>query len=988
MGRPRDPVLLAYLAFVATMPFAVPAVAVGGTFVQVSDVFLAVAYGGTVLRAVRTRSPAPAAPLLAGALYLGVLLASLVAADSVVPSRLLKLSANASLVLLPWLTVRTLDGPDALAWTVRAWIGGTLAATAVGLVGIAVFAVSPQTGRDLFVCTYGRLPELPVPRICPPSRNPNLLASYLAASLPLLLACGRLALPRRAQHAAAGAVGIVGLSTLSTGIGGIGLGAGVTAVGLGRRRGWPRALRRAALAGGLFVAIGFAVATVGHLVPRGEGHVPVGGRDLHLLKGTRVGTWLGAAATVRDNPVLGIGYGELVGGRPPLSRWLAGDVLDAWRDPPPRNRDAHDVWLSVAGQAGLVGLAAFLLLLGVVLRGLSPAPGPWTEPLSDLPLAVVGGLVGALLFHGLFVSAEEFRHVWALLGLGAATTAVRRASAPPLAGTGARGHPEPVSEAGTGRRGPRSGRRIGPHGAVAGVAGGAAALLVAAVVSLALPVVPFPPVAVAEALVRVTPGPVATFFIELLGHWALRLAVIGVALGFLALSALLGWALPEVARRLGGRPGVAAALLGLPPVVLAVAVLEERPGSVGRLAYAVALLPALAGGALAAARSHGRMAVGRAAPDLGRAGEAPGRPAAPPDRGVTTRREALRAGLVGGAGLLLGWSGLGRLLFPGEDPGDRPLRIRVSPASRPTPAPADAAFEDIPGLAAEVTPNRLHYVVDTAIVDPVVDEEGWALEVDGLVDRTLSIPYDELLSMPAVEQYVTLECISNEVGGSLVSTARWTGIPVAHVLEWAGIGDGAVEVVFRSVDGYSDSITLEQAMRPTSIVAVGMNGRTLPRAHGFPARLLVPGIYGMKQPKWLGRVEVVDRPYTGYWEQRGWSKGAVVKTMSRIDTPWDGEAIGGPVTIAGVAFAGTRGVERVEVSTDGGATWADAELKAALSPTAWRLWRFPFVPEPEGPWDLAARATDGEGRTQTQIVRPPHPDGASGYHEVTLRPAP
>jgi DMSO/TMAO reductase YedYZ molybdopterin-dependent catalytic subunit len=203
---------------------------------------------------------------------------------------------------------------------------------------------------------------------------------------------------------------------------------------------------------------------------------------------------------------------------------------------------------------------------------------------------------------------------------------------------------------------------------------------------------------------------------------------------------------------------------------------------------------------------------------------------------------------------------------------------------------------------------------------------------------------------------------------------------MGDLLARAGVRPGAVEVVSSSIGGYSDSITLAQAMRPTTLLAFGMDGHVLPRAHGFPARLLVPGLYGMKQPKWLEAIEVADRPYVGYWEQRGWIKAAVVKTTSRIDG--GGVVSGGPM-IAGVAFAGDRGVSKVEVSADGGRTWEVAELEPALSGFTWRRWRLSVTDTAHGT-EYQVRATDGLGVLQPSVVAPPHPSGASGYDLRTV----
>jgi DMSO/TMAO reductase YedYZ molybdopterin-dependent catalytic subunit len=512
--------------------------------------------------------------------------------------------------------------------------------------------------------------------------------------------------------------------------------------------------------------------------------------------------------------------------------------------------------------------------------------------------------------------------------------------------------------------------RAGPGaGAVAGLVSASAALAISAVVHTLIPPIPFPPMAVAQAVIRGAPGGVDAFFISNLQHAARPAAVIGAGVGLLVAGTLLGLLLPWLRRLLGGRTEVAAAVLALP--LLAVAVLTFRPatGDVGRFLYALALVPIFAASVWLGVVAFRRVAEGRAERD--------------PD---ASRREVVRALWVGGAGFLVGWASLGRLVFRRPDPGNTRLaeRGRVSPAPRPTPAPGDAAFGRIAGLTPEVTPNGRFYTVNEELFPPDVDPVTWRLEVRGLVERPFRLSYRELTAMPAVEQYMTLECISNKIGGPLISTAKWTGVRLRDMLERAGVKPGALEVVSSSVDGFSDSVPVDDAMAPETLIAFGMNGMQLPRGHGFPARILVPGYYGMKQPKWLGSVEVVDRPFRGYWEQRGWIKEAVVRTMSRIDTPKRGAEVGGAVTVAGIAFAGDRGISRVEVSADDGATFDDAQLKTPLSELTWRQWRFRFVPTGSGQTTLLVRATDGLGATQTSEVTPPEYSGATGWDGVDV----
>jgi len=213
-------------------------------------------------------------------------------------------------------------------------------------------------------------------------------------------------------------------------------------------------------------------------------------------------------------------------------------------------------------------------------------------------------------------------------------------------------------------------------------------------------------------------------------------------------------------------------------------------------------------------------------------------------------------------------------------------------------------------------------------------------------------------------------------------------VPLRDVLARAGgVGPGAVRVVFHAVGGYSDSLPVAKALEPTTLVAYGMNDRSLPRAHGYPARIIVPGIYGMKNVKWLERIEVVDHDYLGYWQRSGgWDNLAVIKTASRIDVPAELAVVDGPATVAGVAWAGDRGIGRVEVSLDDGRTWTPAVLRRELAPAAWRQWRLPWTPASSGGGRVRVkvRAVDGRGEVQTDRQAPPHPSGASGYHTIEV----
>jgi DMSO/TMAO reductase YedYZ molybdopterin-dependent catalytic subunit len=270
------------------------------------------------------------------------------------------------------------------------------------------------------------------------------------------------------------------------------------------------------------------------------------------------------------------------------------------------------------------------------------------------------------------------------------------------------------------------------------------------------------------------------------------------------------------------------------------------------------------------------------------------------------------------------------------------------------------------------------------IIDPRVEAPSWRLAVTGLVDHPLTLSFQDLQHrFPVVEEYAVLTCISNKVGGNLVGNSIWTGVRLRDVLNQARVKPGAVDLVLRGADSYLDSIPLQRAMDPGVLLAIAQDRKPLRQEHGFPCRLRIPAIYGMKNVKWLQSIELVDSDFIGYWQSRGWNDTAIVHTESRIDVAGeDGSAKRGrPTWIAGIAWAGDRGISKVEVSADGGKTWSEAILKDALGPLAWRLWAYRWTPEEAGGIRVAARATDGTGATQTPRFHDPYPAGASGYPE-------
>ena len=306
-----------------------------------------------------------------------------------------------------------------------------------------------------------------------------------------------------------------------------------------------------------------------------------------------------------------------------------------------------------------------------------------------------------------------------------------------------------------------------------------------------------------------------------------------------------------------------------------------------------------------------------------------------------------------------------------------------------TVADTDAAFRatagegtfEAAGMPEFYTPLDAFYVVSKNIVDPTVAEMDWSLEIGGLVDNPMTLSYSDLLLRDSRDMASTLECISNRVGGTYISNTVWTGFPLKSLLDEAGLQDGVVDIKLEAADGYSESIPLDEAIQEDTMLVYLMDGLPLTDKHGFPARLIVPNIFGMKNVKWITRVEAVAEDFQGYWQERRWSDVATVVTMSRLDIPREGfEAdFGSTVELGGVAFAGDRGISKVEVTTDGGLTWNEADLSEVPSNRTWRLWRYDHAATEPGVRRVAVRATDGDGELQTSEEREPLPDGATGW---------
>jgi DMSO/TMAO reductase YedYZ molybdopterin-dependent catalytic subunit len=365
-----------------------------------------------------------------------------------------------------------------------------------------------------------------------------------------------------------------------------------------------------------------------------------------------------------------------------------------------------------------------------------------------------------------------------------------------------------------------------------------------------------------------------------------------------------------------------------------------------------------------------------------------GAPATAGPGNAARRRFLVEAGALGGLAVVGG--GLGRRMLDNRAGQVASAASTIPQATDPAPTvPADASFA-IDGLTPLIVPNDDFYRIDTALITPAVDIARWNLRVHGMVKTEVTLTFDQLVELPLIERYVTIGCVSNEVGGNLVGNAKWTGVRLSDVLDMAGVQPGATQVVPRSVDGWTAGFPTAWITDPAhprdSMIAVKMNGDPLPPEHGFPARLIVPGLYGyVSATKWLSDIELTTlEAFDAYWVPRGWAKKAPILTQSRIDVPQDGRTVAaGPVVVAGVAWAPDRGIERVEISVDG-RPWQAAAIGTELNPATWVQWKLTWQATP-GSHALEVRATDGTGDVQTADVSRPDPDGARGHHRIGVQ---
>jgi DMSO/TMAO reductase YedYZ molybdopterin-dependent catalytic subunit len=489
---------------------------------------------------------------------------------------------------------------------------------------------------------------------------------------------------------------------------------------------------------------------------------------------------------------------------------------------------------------------------------------------------------------------------------------------------------------------------------------GAGELLAGAIAPAAAPVR-----AVATAIIGSSPGEATRWGIETFGTADKQALQIGIVVVTLVLGGVLGaWS-----RR---RPHRALAGIGALGLVGLVAAATSRAGAVSGTVPGRRWWPALLATVVAVAVAWW----------LRRSLDLLERSITAGDRPVRGRRGFLVG--AGGAGAigLLGWV-LGGRFGRGAPVPDLPS-LKVSSPAPDLPANLDRR---VPGISTWRTSADRFYRIDTALVVPEVDASTWTLTVDGGVDRKLELSYDDLLEFPIIERDYTLLCVSNEVGGPLISSGRWLGVRTRDVLRKAGIRNGADQILSRSVDGMTISTPIGALTDDReAMIAVGLNGEALPRRHGYPARLVTPGLYGfVGATKWLSRMTATT--YAGnvaYWTAQGWATDAPVKTESRIDTPRDGASRGsGDVLIGGVAWAPQRGIRSVEVRIDDG-PWQPAVLGPDANVDYWRQWYLRWPATEAGEHRVTVRATDGTGAVQSSEDVPPFPDGATGYPSIAV----
>ena len=506
---------------------------------------------------------------------------------------------------------------------------------------------------------------------------------------------------------------------------------------------------------------------------------------------------------------------------------------------------------------------------------------------------------------------------------------------------------------------------------LAGLLTGAVALGVAELTAAVTGPNGAPVIAVGETAINLTPVPVKEFAIAHFGTHDKAALVAGILMLLAAFAALIG---VLAVRRLAY--GLAALAVF---AAVGVAAAVSQGGGLN-------VVPTLAGTAVAAATLvlMVRAIRGAARPETAGPVEVTGLAGGPGGKGLERRRFLIVG--AGAAALGVAAGGLGNALLGRFSVASSRAAVRLPGPAVPAPAVPAGTDLRIPGLTPFMTSNASFYRVDTDLVLPQVSPETWTLTIDGMVDRPVELTFAELLKMSLTEADITLVCVSNQVGGTYNGNATWLGVPLAGLLRRAGVRAGADQVLSAATDGMTISTPVAAIMDGrNALLAVGMNGQPLPVAHGFPARMIVPGLYGyVSATKWVTKLTLTTfARQKAYWTQRGYSAQAPVKTESRIDVPKPlSQVKAGRITVAGVAWAPAKGIAKVEVSADNG-PWQQATLAASGGIDTWRQWMWGWDARP-GLHNLRVRATDNSGATQTPRRAYPVPNGASGWDSVVV----
>lgn len=523
----------------------------------------------------------------------------------------------------------------------------------------------------------------------------------------------------------------------------------------------------------------------------------------------------------------------------------------------------------------------------------------------------------------------------------------------------------------------------------------------------------FVPELAAQVLFSITPGSVESQAISTLGEMAKNLAFVSAVIGSLILYGGIGILIHKTYRRLAPRGHIVniSQFILLPYLVLlAVAVVLSMITEISTQPLTIQIIvfylvpPHIVYGLIS--YHMFKMQQPPPAAAMTRSEHVKERTTPPHEESVNInkvdRRQFIRLSSMVVAGSIASvfifyWADLFSRSRPLSSSNPTPLQ---SPVLSNSTRLANLPSELVPFFTSEITPNDRFYRIDINVAIPTIIADMWKLRVTGLIDNPLELTYGQLKSLPSLEEYATLECVSNKVGGDLISTALWKGVSLKSVLEMAQVRPEATYVVFRCFDGYDVGIPLEKGLEETTLLAYEMNRATLPTNHGFPLRAIVPGIYGMMNAKWVTEIELVDTVYEGFWQRKGWSNEAKYKIHSTIVAPGNAisnrfGSLGAPTTvtlgnkvpIAGIAFAGNEGISKVEVSMDGGNSWQEAKMKDPISINSWVLWYMEWNPVSEGKHAMSVRATDGTGKIQPVGFHEPFPDGSSGYHmiEVTVQ---